>query len=87
MLLNIRKRFIIDLIENLKEKNVYISENIIYFVIMRILCIFNINDMEEKDKIYSLCLLINIVNTIKKCNSKNKLDAVKEFVKSLGGIQ
>ncbi len=84
---NIRKRFIIDLIENLKEKNVYISENIIYFVIMRILCIFNINDMEEKDKIYSLCLLINIVNTIKKCNSKNKLDAVKEFVKSLGGIQ
>ena len=84
---NIRKQFIINLIERLEEKNICISENIIYFIIMRILCIFNINDMEEKDKIYSLCLLINIVNTIKKCNSNNKLNALKEFVKSLGGMQ
>ena len=34
-----------------------LSSDIKYFFVMRILCIFNLCDMEEQDKIYSIALL------------------------------
>ena len=44
-------------IKMLQEVHIKISKEIIYFLIMRVLCIFDIRTMEEKDYFYSIFIL------------------------------
>lgn len=53
----IRIDFIKEYIEMLENLNVKIGKEFIYFLAMRILCIFNISKMEEKDYFYSIFIL------------------------------
>lgn len=60
----IRIDFMKKYIEMLKELKVKINKEIIYFLIMRILCIFDIKTMEEKDYFYSIFILHYIYQNI-----------------------
>lgn len=53
----IRIDFMKKYIKMLKELNVNINKEIIYFLIMRILCIFDIRTMEKKVNFYSIFIL------------------------------
>lgn len=53
----IRIDFIKEYIEMLENLNVKIGKEFIYFLAMRILCIFNISKMKEKDYFYSIFIL------------------------------
>ena len=78
----IRKMFIIHVLDYLAMKNnIHISEDIIYNLIMRILCIFNLNEMEEQDMVYSLCLMCSLIEIIEKNNNKER--GIREFIENL----
>ncbi len=66
----IRKVFMKEYIRILRANNMQISKDFIYFIIMRILCIFNLNNMEEKDKIYSFLIMLTIFENNKKIKKK-----------------
>ena len=53
----IRIEFMKEYIKMLQEVHIKISKEIIYFLIMRVLCIFDIRTMEEKDYFYSIFIL------------------------------
>lgn len=52
-----RKIIVLKYLEKLRKMQINLSSDIKYFFVMRILCIFNLCDMEEQDKIYSIALL------------------------------
>lgn len=54
---NIRKRYIFGYLEILKKNNIHIGKEIKYYIIMRLLCVFNIRKMLKKDYYYSLYLV------------------------------
>lgn len=60
----IRVNFIKEYIEMLEELNIKIEKEIIYFLVMRILCVFNIKEMEEKDYYYSIYMIHYLYNSI-----------------------
>ena len=80
----IRKIFMKEYIKVLKKNNIQISKDIIYFLIMRILCIFNLNEMEEMDKIYSLLIMITIFEIIKNSEEKNVIYEIEKIIDNLG---
>ncbi len=53
----IRKKYILKYINILKKKNINISSDIKYFIIMRLLCVFDINKMSSNDYYYSIFLV------------------------------
>ena len=53
----IRKKYILDYLDILKKNNILIEEEIKYYIIMRLLCIFNITKMDNLDFYYSLFLV------------------------------
>lgn len=54
---NIRKQYILNYLNILKSNNIYISPNIKYYIIMRLLCVFDIRKMDKRDYYYSLYLV------------------------------
>lgn len=63
---NIRKNYILDYLNMLEENKILIEEEIKYFIIMRLLCVFNIKKMSKKDYYYSLYLICYFYSNIKK---------------------
>ena len=63
----------------LRANNMQISKDFIYFIIMRILCIFNLNNMEEKDKIYSFLIMLTIFEIIKKSKEENIMNEIEKI--------
>lgn len=61
---NIRKKYILDYINILKKNNIKIGEEIKYYIVMRLLCVFNIKNMEKKDFYYSLYLVVYFYKNI-----------------------
>ena len=54
---SIRKKYILDYIDILKKNNIIIDSTIKYYIIMRLMCVFNINQMSKNDYYYSLFLV------------------------------
>lgn len=80
----IRKIFMKEYIKILKANDVQIHKDFIYFIIMRILCIFNLNEMEEKDKIYSFLIMITLFKIIKDLKEENIINEIEKFINDLG---
>lgn len=53
----IRREYIKDYLNMLKSNNIIINKDIIYYIVMRLLCVFDIRSMEETDQIYSIYLI------------------------------
>ena len=66
-----RVYIIVEYLKMLKRKGLKITDEIIYFFIMRILCVFDLKQMEEIDQIYCL-YFIHIVYKMKQSNKTNE---------------
>lgn len=75
----IRVNFIKKYIEMLEELNIKIEKEIIYFLVMRILCVFNIKEMEEKDYYYSIYMIHYLYNNI----SENVYTSLKSIINNM----
>lgn len=73
---SIRKKFIRDYLNMLIDERVPITDNIKYYLVMRILCVFNINKFNKQEYYYSLYLLHYIYNFIQE-------DALESLVELL----
>lgn len=74
----IRIQFIKEYIKNIEDLDIKIGKEIIYFLTMRILCIFDIRTMEMKDYFYSIFILHYLYENISKdvyTNLKNIIDS------------
>ena len=60
----IRKKYIKDYLKMIKEENIYLNKNLKYYFVMRILCVFNIENFTKEEYYYSLFLLHTIYNLI-----------------------
>ncbi len=78
----IRINFIKEYIEMLENLNVKIGRKFIYFLAMRILCIFNISKMEEKDYFYSIFILHYLYENI----SDDVYDSLKTIINKFESI-
>ena len=76
----IRKYFIEKYIAMLEELNINVGREIIYFLVMRILCVFDIRTMEEHDYMYSLFILHFLYDNIDD-NVYNSLRNILEKIK------
>ena len=61
---NVRKKYILDYIEILKKNDILIEEEIKYYIIMRLLCVFNIKKMDKIDLYYSIYLIVYFYKNI-----------------------
>ncbi len=61
---NIRKKYVLDYINILKKNNIIINSEIKYYIVMRLMCVFNINTMEKSDYYYSLFLICYFYSNI-----------------------
>lgn len=61
---NVRKKYILDYIDILKKNDILIEEEIKYYIIMRLLCVFNIKKMDKIDFYYSLYLVVYFYKNI-----------------------
>ena len=75
----IRIKFIQEYIKMLEKLNIKIGKEFIYFLTMRILCIFNITTMEEKDYYYSIFLLHYMYKNIQS-NTYSILDDILNVI-------
>ena len=72
----IRIKFMQEYIKMLEKLHIKISKEIIYFLTMRILCIFDIRTMEKRDYFYSIFILHYLYETI----SNNTYDTLKKTI-------
>lgn len=80
----IRKEFMLEYIRKIQEFNSdIINQECIYFIIMRILCVFNLNEMEEEDKVYAIFIMITFINIISDCKNCGILTAIEKFIVDL----
>ena len=61
---HVRYQFVRDYIKMLRKLDIKIGKDMIYFLIMRILCIFDIRSMEKDDYFYSIFILHYIYQNI-----------------------
>lgn len=54
---NIRKKYILDYLKMLEDNNISINEEIKYYILMRLLCVFDVKKMESIDYYYSLFMV------------------------------
>lgn len=75
----IRKIFILEYIEMLKKIDIEINNEIIYFLAMRVLCVFNLNEMEEQDFFYSIFILHFLYQNISNDGYKSFNDIIEKL--------
>lgn len=75
---NIRKKYMKSYIRILKKAKINITNDIIYYIIMRLLCVFNIKNMNEEDYYYSLYIMCYFYNKISK--SKNVYTTLEKLI-------
>ncbi len=71
----VRKEILCQYLNVFKNNNVKISNELKYYIIMRILCIFNIREMEELDIMYSFLCVGIIYNLLEE--DTNALDIIE----------
>lgn len=76
---NIRKKYILDYIDILKKHDILIEEEIKYYIIMRLLCVFNIKKMSEIDFYYSLYLVVYFYKNI----NGNFYESISKIIKDM----
>ena len=54
---NVRKKYILDYLKMLENNNILMNEEIKYYILMRLLCVFNLRNMELIDYYYSLFMV------------------------------
>lgn len=79
----IRKIFMIEYIEKLKNENIKIGKEFIFYMVMRILCIFNLNEMSQIDKIYSIYILIVLIEKTEKNSINDITQIIEKFILEL----
>lgn len=75
----IRKEYVYQYIQILKNNNIFIDEKIKYYIIMRLLCVFNIENMESIDYYYSI-YLVSYIYGVFKDKSKNVLPIIEKML-------
>ncbi len=75
----IRKEYIKCYINILKKNNINISKDIIYYFVMRLLCVFDINKFENKDYYYSIYLIHYLYKNIKEDTYKSILSILDDM--------
>lgn len=78
---NARVNFIIKYLEMLNRNNLRLDNDIVYFLIMRILCIFDINKMSEFDKVYCIYFvhIIYELRTLGSLIERNIVDLINNM--------
>ena len=79
----IRIEYIKDYLKMLKNNNIIIDKTIIYYIVMRLLCVFDIRNMDEIDQIYSIYLVCYFYKII--YNSEDILNDLYNFINRIGG--
>ena len=62
---NVRKKYILKYLEILENNNIQIDEEIKYYILMRLLCVFDIRKMDHIDYYYSLFMICYFYKNIK----------------------
>ena len=62
---NVRKKYILKYLEILENNNIQIDEEIKYYILMRLLCVFDISKMDHIDYYYSLFMICYFYKNIK----------------------
>lgn len=75
----IRKIFILEYIKMLKKIDIEINKELIYFLIMRVLCVFNLNEMEDQDFFYSIFILHFLYKNISDDGYKSLNDIIEKL--------
>ena len=78
----IRKKFVLNYIMILKEKNIKICSDIKYYIIMRLLCVFNIENMDSDDYYYSI-YLVEFFYYLFKNKNENVLLIFEKFINDM----
>ena len=76
---DIRKKYILSYLEILKKNNIHIGKEIKYYIIMRLLCVFNVRKMSKKDYYYSLYLVCYFYKNIDNNFYKSISDIINEM--------
>lgn len=80
----IRKNYVKSYINILKNYKVSISKNIIYFIVMRLLCVFDINKMSDEDYYYSLYLICYLYDAL--IDSRDVYLSLNNIIDEMGVI-
>ena len=75
----IRKEYIKRYINILQKNDIKISKEIIYYLVMRLLCVLNINKFEKKDYYYSIYLIHYLYMNIKEDVYKSILNILDDM--------
>lgn len=79
---DIRKKYILSYLEILKKNNIRIGKEIKYYIIMRLLCVFNVRKMLKKDYYYSLYLVCYFYKNI----DNNFYKSISYIINEMGCI-
>ena len=80
---NIRKKYILDYINILKKNNIVINSEIRYYLVMRLMCVFNINKMKKIDYYYSLFLICYFFSHI----TDDFYDSIANIIQEMGVLK
>lgn len=78
----VRKEILAQYIDIFKKNNIEIKSELRYYVIMRILCIFNVKKMEEFDIIYSF-FCIGIFNYLLQKNTNKIVELLEDYIEEV----
>ena len=81
----IRKRYMKSYIKILKGANINMTCDIIYYIVMRLLCVFNINKMSKEDYYYSLYMICYFYNSIS--GSQNVYKTLEKIIDEMGDVR
>ena len=76
---NIRKKYILDYLKILEKNNIKINEEIKYYIIMRLTCVFDIRKMEKIDYYYSLYMICYFYKNINENVYKSMIKIINEM--------
>lgn len=82
---NIRKKYMESYIKILKKAKINMNDEIKYYIVMRLLCVFNINNMSEEDYYYSLYIVCYFYNKINE--SKNIYATLEEAIDEMEAVK
>lgn len=74
---NIRKQYVLNMLEILKDFDIY--DDLFYFIIMRLMCVFNILKFEEEDYYYIIYLVHYFYDKLKNNDYNNLSYLIKEL--------
>lgn len=82
---SIRKKYMKSYLRILKKSNINMTSDIIYYIVMRLLCVFNINKMSKEDYYYSLYMICYFYNMIS--GSQNVYNALEKIIDEMEDVR